>query len=268
MSKNLSPNHLSEIFNGQGSFNTLGHYEHSIPKSLHLLETSKLQLETYCSKLPQHISFIDALEVALKKLSQPDFDTLCTACWLIWNCRNMLIFENKSPSSVDLWSWAELYRLEYVEVQQRNTEAPTRLFPKWQPPPSDSIHKLNLAISQSRNSSSIGVGLLIRNCKGEVSATTCCRPQKNLNPLCTAALVMRMALLFCQSIYFLKLYVECNFAKLMYLLISDRIFSLEVAWILEDVNLFKDSFTFISFRSLLLRCNRAALALVSAAKEE
>ena len=130
MSKNLSPNHLSKIFNGQDSCNTLGHYEPSMPKSLHLLETSKLQLETYCSKLPQHISFIDALEVALKKLSQPEFDTLCTACLLIWNCKNKLIFENKSPSSVDLWSWAELYRLEYVEVQQRNTEAPTRLFPK------------------------------------------------------------------------------------------------------------------------------------------
>jgi len=87
------------------------------------------------------------LQVALKKLSQLDFDTFYTACWLIWNCRNKLIFVNKSPSSMDLWSWAELYRLEYVEVQQRNTKAPTRLFPKWQPSPLDSIHKLNLAIS-------------------------------------------------------------------------------------------------------------------------
>ena len=106
------------------------------------------------------------------------------------------------------------------------------------------------------------------DCKGEVLATTCCQQQKNLNPLCTAALVMRMALLFCQGIYFFKLYVECNFAKLMYLLISDRICSLEVAWILEDINLFKDSFTFISFRSTPLRCNHVALVLIGAAKEE
>ena len=54
----------------------------------------------------------------------------------------------------------------------------------------------------------------------------------------------------------------------MYLLISDRIFSLEVAWILEDINLIKDSFAFISFHSIPLWGNRAALALASAAKKE
>ena len=155
-----------------------------------------------------------------------------------------------------------------MEVQQRNTKAPTRLFPKWQPSPLDSIHKLSLAISQSRNSSSIGVGLLIQNCKGEVLAATCRWEQKNLNPLYIAASMMRVALLFCQSISFFKLYVECNFAELMDLLISNRISSLEVAWILEDINLIKGSFAFISFHNIPLWGNRAALALSTAAEKE
>ena len=73
-----------------------------------------------------------------------------------------------------------------------------------------------------------------------------------MNPLYIAASMMRAALLFCQSISFFKLYVECNFVELMDLLISDRIFSLEVAWILEDINLIKDSFAFISFYSIPL----------------
>ena len=42
---------------------------------------------------------------------------------------------------------------------------------------------------------------------------------------------------------------------------------LEVAWIIEDIGLIRDSFSFISFHSIPLRCNRAALALASAAKE-
>lgn len=88
---------------------------------------------------------------------------------------------------------------------------------------------------------------------------TCRQEQKNLNPLCTVASMMRVAQLFYQSISFLKLYVECKFAELMDLLISDRICSLEVAWILEDINLIKDSFAFISFHNTPLRCNRAAL---------
>ena len=73
-----------------------------------------------------------------------------------------------------------------------------------------------------------------------------------MNPLYIAASMMRAALLFCQSVSFFKLYVECNFVELMDLLISDRIFSLEVAWILEDINLIKDSFAFISFHSIPL----------------
>ena len=60
--------------------------------------------------------------------------------------------------------------------------------------------------------------------------------------------------------------LECNFAELVDLLNSGRICSLEVAWILEDIAIIKDSSNFISFSSIPLRCNRAALALANAAK--
>ena len=62
--------------------------------------------------------------------------------------------------------------------------------------------------------------------------------------------------------------VECNFAELVDLLNSDRICSLEVAWILEDIAIIKENFNFISFSSIPLRCNRAALALANVAKEK
>ena len=91
---------------------------------------------------------------------------------------------------------------------------------------------------------------------------------KELNPLCTAACVVRKALLFCQSTSFSHVQVECNFAELVDLLNSDRICSLEVAWILEDIAIIKGSFNFISFSSIPLRCNRAVLALANAAKKK
>ena len=61
--------------------------------------------------------------------------------------------------------------------------------------------------------------------------------------------------------------VECNFAELVNLLNSDRICCLEGAWIIEDISLIRDSFSFISFHIIPLWCNRATLALASAAKE-
>ncbi|KAK9995028.1 hypothetical protein SO802_024731 [Lithocarpus litseifolius] len=167
---------------------------------------------------------------------------------MIWNCRNKLIFENKPPSSKDLWARAELYRLEFMEVQQKQTRVAEGQNMKWQPPISDSIHKLNLAISQLKKNTSVGFGFgfLIRNNKGDVLAASCHRLQKNLNPLCTAATVMRLVLLFCQNTSFYKVMVECNFAELVNLLNSDRICCLEATWIIEDIGLIRDSFSFIS----------------------
>ena len=42
---------------------------------------------------------------------------------------------------------------------------------------------------------------------------------------------------------------------------------LEATWIIEDIGLIRDSFSFISFHSIPLQCNHAALALASATKE-
>ena len=66
---------------------------------------------------------------------------------------------------------------------------------------------------------------------------------------------------------FHKVMVECNFAILVNLLNLDRIYRLEAAWIIEDISLIRDSFSFISFHSIPLQCNHVTLALASAAKE-
>ena len=78
-------------------------------------------------------------------------------------------------------------------------------------------------------------------------ATSCVREEKKLNPLCTIASVMRRALLFCQSTYFSIVTVESNSVELINLLNSNRLFSLEIAWIFEYITPIRDSFDFIYF---------------------
>ena len=139
---------------------------------------------------------------------------------------------------------------------------------KWNPSQSGCVHKLNVAISQSKKSASVGFGLIIRNNLGEVLVASCDRTKKKINTLGTVACVMRKAQLFCQNISFSKVQLEYNFMELVDLLNSNRTCSLEVAWIFEDISIIRDSFIFISFTSTLLRCNCAALALANAAKEK
>ena len=219
-------------------------------------------------RLYPKMKFMDAMNAAIQKLSVVVFDTLCIACWMIWTCKNRVVFNNKAPCYHGLWNRADLYRMEYVEVQQKNMQDGSLKTARWIPPQSDGIYKLNVAFSQSKQSYSVGIGLIIQNNIGEVLAAACDKGVKELNPLCTAACVVRKALLFCQSTSFSTVEVECNFAELVDLLNSDRICSLEVAWILEDIAIIKDSFNFISFSGIPLRCNRAALALANAAKEK
>ena len=100
---------------------------------------------------------------------------------------------------------------------------------------------------KKKKSTSVGIGLVIRNNCGEVLAAACDRIVKELNLLYTVACVLRRALLFCQSTSFSQVQVESNFAELVDLLNFDRICSLEVAWILDDIAIIKDSFNFIYF---------------------
>ena len=116
---------------------------------------------------------------------------------MIWNCRNKVIFENKEPSHAGIWNNVAIYTLEFVGTNKRDMVTSSNLVTRWSPPPLESSFKLNIAISQSKVSSIVGLGLLIRNSKGEVMAASCERVKKEIHALWTAALVVRVGLLFC-----------------------------------------------------------------------
>ena len=124
-------------------------------------------------RFPSNIKFIDAMDAAIKKLTATVFETLCMACWMTWKCRNKLVFDNIAPSHKELWAQAEKYRLEFLEVQQKNAQVSVSSAATWKPPQSDSVHKLNVAIFQSKKFAFVLFGLLIHNNKGEVLVASC-----------------------------------------------------------------------------------------------
>ncbi|XP_075665728.1 uncharacterized protein LOC142635465 [Castanea sativa] len=260
---------------------------------------------------PLHSQFIDIIDAAIKKLQSPEFEILCVAFWMIWNCRNKAVFEDSNPKPAGLWSRASIYALKFMEANKKHLVSSAAPVCRWSSPSIDSVFKLNIAISQSKSSSSVGVGLLIRNSKGEVMAAACEQARKELNALWTAASVnsnlrdlrsmwhfltflskssvqseslilefqnrtrdasllirfKRVLTYYIALPYYASLKISSNFAELVDLLNSDRTCSLEVAWILEDIKLICEHFVDISFVSVPLKCNRAALTLASVAKE-
>ena len=53
-------------------------------------------------RFPSNTKFIDVMDAAPKKLPAIVFETLCIACWMIWKCRNKLVFDNIASSHKDL----------------------------------------------------------------------------------------------------------------------------------------------------------------------
>ena len=54
-----------------------------------------------------------------------------------------------------------MYALEFIEINKIGSTVLKAPDSKWSPPPSDSSFKLNLALSQSKSLSSVGVVFLI-----------------------------------------------------------------------------------------------------------
>ena len=119
------------------------------------------------------------------------------ALWMVWNCRNKVIFENKEPSHAGIWNKAAIYTLEFMEINKRDMVTSGNLVTRWSLPPLEPSFKWNIAISQSKVSSTVGLGLLVRNSKGEVMAASCERVKKEIPALWTASLVVRVGFLFC-----------------------------------------------------------------------
>ena len=84
-------------------------------------------------KIHSNIKFIDAMNVALKSLFASVFDRLCIVCWMIWKCRNKVAFNNIAPSHKGLWSWVDLYKMEFQKCSRKNTQESSLTVVKWNP---------------------------------------------------------------------------------------------------------------------------------------
>lgn len=67
------------------------------------------------------------------------------------------------------------------------------------------------------------------------------------------------------EIFFFLVHTYCYFILANFY--NYKIYFLEFVWILEDIRFICDSFDFIYFVSILLRCYRAALMLANVLKE-
>ncbi|CAL5362034.1 unnamed protein product [Camellia sinensis] len=94
-----------------------------------------------------------------------------TICWCIWNNRNSILFGNKSRKVEEVVSFAVNYVSEYVQAQERGHIPSTQVRMRRWVAPREGVFKLNFDGSVRTAHASAGVGIIIRDCHGEVIAS-------------------------------------------------------------------------------------------------
>ncbi|CAL5433020.1 unnamed protein product [Camellia sinensis] len=92
-------------------------------------------------------------------------------CWCLWNNRNSILFGNKSRTMEEVVSFAVNYVSDYVQAQECGHLPPAQARMRRWVAPREGVFKLNFDGSVRPAHANAGVGIIIRDCHGEVIAS-------------------------------------------------------------------------------------------------
>ena len=105
----------------------------------------------------------------------------------------------KKKSGGELVQWTSRYLKEYYTALDRPATAPKIQAERWTPPPSDR-YKVNVDGVVFKAQKAVGVGVLIRDCHGQVIAALSKRINAPLGPLETEAKAIEARVQFARDI--------------------------------------------------------------------
>uniref|UniRef100_A0A2N9F1N7 Reverse transcriptase zinc-binding domain-containing protein n=1 Tax=Fagus sylvatica TaxID=28930 RepID=A0A2N9F1N7_FAGSY len=161
----------------------------------------------------------DVVEEVLRTQRQQDIETFFTLAWMIWGNRNNAWLQKPSADAEILGEKAATYVEEYNEVTKKVEDSRSVLCRKWSPP-TGSMLKMNVATTYFNTRKSVGLGVVIRNSRGEQMASYCEEFPSAKDSLHSAANAMIKALQFGVDAGFYCLMVEFSHSQLKALIQS------------------------------------------------
>ncbi|KAK0587875.1 hypothetical protein LWI29_030314 [Acer saccharum] len=134
-----------------------------------------------------------------KETKKVDFDLICVVWWRVWFRRNQLLFSNTIMPMDGIVDWAVNFLANFKEargVEQCERAGQTKDI-RWKTPTAGCV-KINLDAALSVAKGVSGVGVVVRDWKGEVLASCCQRFEVCFPPLIAEVVAvltgMRLAL--------------------------------------------------------------------------
>ena len=185
---------------------------------------------------------------------QQDIETFFTLAWMIWGNRNNTWLQKPSADAEILGEKAATYVEEYNEVTKKVEDSRSVLCRKWSPP-TGSMLKMNVATTYFNTRKSVGLGVVIRNSRGEQMASYCEEFPSAKDGLHSAANAMIKALQFGVDAGFYCLMVEFSHSQLKALIQSTEECLSEIGDQIAHIRNFRTKFSHLDFIVIPGSCN-------------
>lgn len=147
---------------------TVGHCFHNCHFAMKVWMSSSLNLAIKPSPVSNCLEWVCQL---LATIGPEPMQLFIAICWCLWNNRNSILFDNKSRTVEEVVSFAVKYVAEYDQAQERGHLPAAQVRMRRWVVPREGIFKLNFDGSVRKAQASAGVGVIIRDCHGEVIAS-------------------------------------------------------------------------------------------------
>lgn len=204
--------------------------------SVELLRTFGLVAEVYCRRECDQVDFFQLMEDMRDRLSREELELFWGQCWLIWNQRNTVVHGGKIQHPSGLTKRAMDYNDEFKNSQV-HLAIPVSVgaVQRWRPP-SGSVYKVNFDAPVFASTDSSGVGVIIRNDKGEAMAALSVAGPSVSTSEEAEVLACRKALEFAVDAGFRDVVVEGDNSAVMKAILSPRARWSRLGHLYEDIS--------------------------------
>ncbi|KAK9984138.1 hypothetical protein SO802_033663 [Lithocarpus litseifolius] len=118
--------------------------------------------------------FLDVLWLLMASSGEKDWEKFAVTAWLLWNNRNSVRFRGKCKNGKTIEGEARKYVEEFrgVCLPERQEAQPAPCFNQWTPPP-QGMYKVNVDAAVFKEQRCCGIGVVIRNDKGQMMGALC-----------------------------------------------------------------------------------------------
>ena len=191
---------------------------------------------------------------------------VATLAWAMWGNRNEVRNGGKKKTGCELVQWTSRYLKEYYAALFRPATDREVKVARWAPPP-PGRYKINVDGAVFKAQKAAGIGVLIRDCQGQVIAAMSKKIKAPLGPLETKAKAVEAGLQFARDIGIQDCIFEGDSLTVFNAICGNSLPPSSVAAVLSGIKTLSCQLRRVDFSHVRRQCNTPAHLLAQHAKD-